>query len=421
MRSRIAAWAALLTVPLTVLSGCEPQRPAPVRVMALIQGNRGVYEPKEISLTTVRNVVSLEGAAATITGGARIIVDFNDPLFRSSSNLTDDQVAAVFIKSRGSPPRASYVERQGVLWPADFHTWNLVSTYYHYEKAFEYFQLAGVPGEELAGAPVHYFPHFAFYAAQSGTEVVQRDNAFYFSPLRSFILLPFERLQQVPLAMNYGVLAHEYSHRVFNRRVYGGRAFPEAFVRWGNSPALNILKSLDEGLADFHAYAATCHGSFGCDPRWLEDSVPSAVADVRDLSATRCMTASLRDGLLGMQNTVFIGQELDYRIGTVIAAALYQTGRATDSMDQVAKSVILAYSDDTPATPGMAQVIQASLLNPNSFSLPAMLDTILSHTGDPNIRQEMCNRFLDEVRINRAALPHCPQASFVGTRCPAFQ
>lgn len=416
------AWIAALAALSVVLSGCEPQRPAPVRVMALIQTNRGVYEPKEISLGTVRNIVSLEGPAATITGGARIIIDFSDQLISSSGgNLSDEQIGAVFVKNRGLPPRASYVEKQGVLWPADFHTWNLVSTYFHFEKSFEYFQLAGVPGEELAGSQVYYTPYFAFYASQTGSELVQRDNAFFFSPIKAFALLPFEQLQQIPLAMNYGVIAHEFSHRVFSKRVYEGRAFPQPIVAWGTSPAVNILKSLDEGLADFHAYGATCHGNFGCDPRWLEDSLPAAEADRRDISApNRCMTASLRDSLIGMDNAVFLGQGLEYAVGTLVAAALYRTGKATDAMDQVAKSVILAYSDPNAATPGMAQVIQANLLNPNNFSLPAMLDTILSHTGDPAIRQELCNHFLDELRINRLVLPHCPQASFVGVTCPAF-
>ena len=26
-----------------------------------------------------------------------------------------------------------------MLWPADFHTWNMVSAYYNFERSYEYF------------------------------------------------------------------------------------------------------------------------------------------------------------------------------------------------------------------------------------------------------------------------------------------
>src|SRR5678809_1460939 len=104
------------------LSGCGPQKQAPVRVMALIQTNQGTFAPKEISLESIGDIVALSGTAAKFIGGAKIVLDFNDPLIQATGgDLTEEQIKQVFVKSAGSPPKAAYIEKDGVLWPTDFY------------------------------------------------------------------------------------------------------------------------------------------------------------------------------------------------------------------------------------------------------------------------------------------------------------
>jgi len=138
-RGSKAAWRALpvLVAAVAMLAGCEPNKPAPVKVMALIQTNQGTFSPKEVSLESVGNVVELSGTAAKLIGGAVIVLNFNDPLISASGgNLTEEQIRQLFVRNPGAPVQASYVEKNGVLWPADFHTWNMVSMYYNFEQAF---------------------------------------------------------------------------------------------------------------------------------------------------------------------------------------------------------------------------------------------------------------------------------------------
>src|SRR6185295_16862099 len=116
-RGSSASWIAVAVV--AVVAGCEPNKTAPVKVMALIQTNQGTFAPKEISLETVSNVTELSGSAATLIGGAVIVLNFSDPLIQATGgDLTEDQIKQIFVKNPGAPVQASWIEKNGVLWPA---------------------------------------------------------------------------------------------------------------------------------------------------------------------------------------------------------------------------------------------------------------------------------------------------------------
>src|SRR5678809_1460918 len=174
------------------LSGCGPQKQAPVRVMALIQTNQGTFAPKEISLESIGDIVARSGTAAKFIGGAKIVLDFNDPLIQATGgDLTEEQIKQVFVKSAGSPPKAAYIEKDGVLWPTDFYTWDMVTMYYNFEQAFKYFQATRVDAQEIASPTVYYTPYFAF-ANGGGAEQQQKDNTLFCAPIKAFAILPWD-------------------------------------------------------------------------------------------------------------------------------------------------------------------------------------------------------------------------------------
>jgi hypothetical protein len=424
-----------LALALSVLlaAACGPNPPAPVKVMGLALSGKGVYETRQLELKTITDMVAVKGSVATLTGGARIVIDGNDPLLQTNGgNLSDAQLKQVFVKGTGLEPRASYIEKSGILWPADFHTWNMVSTYFNFEKSFEYWQgvYDGKDSSDLLGSSVYYFP--AFVLAEAGSKE-QTDNALFFSPIQAFAILPFQDLQQVPLSINVGVVGHEFSHRVFNRKVYGGKALPEPLLRWlgvnASSPGVNLLKAMDEGFADFHGYGVTCGTEFGCNPRFLISSFNEALTDDRDISRPdKCLNAQLRTAMTTLPINDFQRQGLEYRIGTVIASALYQAGnkKAGPSGTQlIAKSLLNAYSDKSAATPGFAELIAQNIEQPQNFTLPKVADTILAHISDPELKKLTCNEFLDRLQLQLecpalpcpTVLPNCPANSTPGTSC----
>lgn len=416
----------LVVILPAALAACQPATTSPARVVAMIQTTTGAYAPREVDLTTMKDAVAISGSVATFTGGARIVEDPSDPLLQTNGgNLTADQIAAVFVKAKGIPPRGSYIEQNGVLWPADFHTWNMVSAYYAFEKAFQYWQTVGVPAAESGTAEVYYFPTYINVPVSPNP---LNDNALFDSPVQAFLLLPFDdKLQQVPLAMNLGVLGHEYSHRVWNKRVYDGQNLPGPITQWTGTP-LNILKSIDEGFADWNGYGVSCNGPFGCTTRFLQPSLGASAADARDMALnTQCMTQGLWNAMTGNTGSdTFLGTGQHYHVGTVLASSLYHAAIATGQTGVIQRAVLDAYNDLNPTSPGLEQLIQQNLASPDgAVTLPAVLGTILSHLTDPELQRRMCNEFLDRfgysVGWRPSDIPNCPASSGPGqtTACCA--
>lgn len=395
------------TAALAMLASCAPDTQAPVRVRALVLNSAGQYEPQEVQLHTVTDIVTLEGSVARFMGGARVVVDGADPELQNAT--TDEALTNALLKDKGGPATASYIEKDGVLWPADFHTWNLVTAYHALERANDYFRTVGELKDSDFGGPttVYYFPEFIL--TESSKDPL-RDNAMYFPPVHALMVLPFDELQLAPLAINANVLAHEYAHRVFNQKVYGGAALPRPIQLWGGS-GFNVLKSLDEGLADYHAFGASCVGPSGCSTNVLSTSYDDAEASGRDIGKKQCLSTSLYNQMYTTNSTQFSG--LEYQVGTRVATALYEAGQASGQHKVIQKAVLAAYSDTNADTPGLAQLLNATLGDETQFTLELALASIVAHIPDDSTKLYVCNEFVDRLGAHRDTLVFyaCPQAT----------
>lgn len=397
---------------------------------ALVRNEKGAFVPQKVSLSTLKDPITVSGDAAQLIGGARILVDGSDPRLQQAQ--TEQDLIDIFVKSKGGSPRANYVEQDGVLWPTDFDTWNLVTTYYNFEQAFVYFRdVVQISSDELSGAKVYYFPSFTITSESTDPLV---DDALFYSPIQAFVILPFKSLQKVPLSMNPWVIAHEFSHRVFNKRVYDGKAFPDVFGIWGAvvpsiTPGLNLLSSLDEGLADFHAVGASCASQYGCDTRGLAASFgdDADVVSARDMSENKCLNQSLYEQLMSADINTFKKNSYEYRVGTVIASALYHaasetpSGTVGGSRVNLERAVVATYaSDGNPQHLNFNQMLKDDQSDQNKFSRAAVADAILQHVSDTTLAANLCSEFMDRLQIPRDQLPDCPGTAATHTNCPAI-
>jgi hypothetical protein len=406
---------------------CAPQTQVPTKVRALVLSSNGEYEPTEVELRTLTDIVSLEGKVARMQGDAVLRLSSSDPEVQAATS--GEALMRAMTKSEGRSVTASYItDAQGVLWPADFHSWNLVTTYYNLERAWEYFTTdLAVPQAELPQTTVHYFPEFVLADA---SDQPQLDNALFFSPLQAFLVLPFDKLQKAPLAINASILTHEYAHLVFNRRVYNGSYLPDALNRWAqdgdSTPGLNVLKALDEGIADFHAYVASCKTRFGCNARLLATSFDTTQVEARDLSKPLCMDQLTYNNLTRSSISVVPG--LEYQVGTLLASALYQSANTEAERQVLARTLVAAYSDTTSGRPGFNQLVTASLTDQSTFTLITAAKAIVRHipTGNLDLRQKVCTNFVGRLQIPLSALTgsngvsdsyDCPASTTTTTEC----
>lgn len=387
-----------------LLSSCGPNPPAPVKVMALIPSEAGTLETRQIELTTVGNVTTLKGDVVEFIGSPRVVVDANDPLQANGiENLTDQQRYDVLVKDRGSDVRGHYVSRSDVLWPADFHTWNMVTAYYNFERSYLYFNdiYDGVDPRELRPLRVMYWADVKL----NGPEALV-DNALYLSFVKSFVITPFKNEQLVPLAMNIGVIGHETAHRVFNFKVLEDQGIHPSLISWTLIP-FNFLKSLDEGLADFHGFSVTCGEAAGCRPDFLSASLSdSRTVAFRNVGRNdACMDETTRQAFQNFNNTQWIQSPELYKVGNLIAASLYQAGNRTGKLDVLQKSLILAYDDESPTNPGLRQFIKNNLNTSENFTPENVVNVIVSHVSDPDLKKELCSQFSTRLQLRCGSWP----------------
>ena len=407
---------------LVLLAACGPNSKAPVKVMALIPDEAGAFQTTQIELTTVTDIVTLKGSVVNFVGDTRVVLDADDPVQQLNggiSMMSDDQRYEVIVKSKGTDVRAHYVDRSGVLWPDDFHTWNMVSTYYNFEKSYAYFNAIydGKDPKELRPMRVFYWSD-----VELNTSTPMADNILFLSFIKSFVVAPFKKEQLIPLSMNIGVVGHETAHRVFNFKALSDEGIAPALGVW-TLEAFNLLKSLDEGLADFHGFSVTCGEPAGCRPNFLAISLSdSRTVGFRNVGrADACMDEPLRTAFLNFNQQQWIQAPELYKVGNLIAASLYQAGNKIGKLQILQKSLINAYDDESPTTPGLRQLITKNLNTPRNFTPEAVVDIIAAHVTDPELKKQVCQEFSTRMQLRCGSwpclvdgipsMPNCPSTA----------
>jgi len=414
----------LLLPSIAALCACAPNPPAPVQVMALAPNASGAYATVQVELKTVASLANLKGSVAELMGGNRVVVDPNDPLQNLNggiANMTDDQRYEVLVKDKGADVRGNFFEKSGVYWPADFHTWNMVSAYYNFERSYEYFVgvYDGVEPKELQKMRVMYWANVRLNSPDSLT-----DNALYLSFIKSFVIVPFETQELVPLAMNIGVIGHEVAHRSFNYKVLADAGIHPALTSW-NGLAFNLLKSIDEGFADFHGFGVTCGEAAGCRPNFLAVSISDQrTVEMRDVSRTdACMDENTRNALYNNPPSQWVASTDMYEVGNLWAASMYQAGNKVGDIGLMQRALHLAYDDESATTPGLRQLVNSNLNTQQAFTPEAVANTIVAHVSDPALKKELCNEFITRLQLKCGnfpcpEMPACPNTSARGNFCP---
>jgi hypothetical protein len=311
------------------------------------------------------------------------------------------------------------MDKAGVLWPADFHSWNMMTAYWNFEQALIYFTgvYDGTDTNLLLNPRVLYWGVYKNLNISDPDLQDEVDNAFYYPYVRAFVLTPFKNFDKVPLSMNLGVIGHEVAHRVFHQKASANKAVP-IWHGWDGAP-YNILQSLDEGLADYHAYGVVCRSQMGpgCTAEFLAPSFDDTTVRQRNFSRREhCMTQELRTAYTSKTKQQFTEK---YLLGTLFATALYQASHPIQQDAIMQKAVIKAMDDPSTGNPGLQQVIQANLASIQNISLEKVSDVLLAHIPDTSLRVRACSELWGRLslRLPHADVTHCPPTAQPTTDC----
>lgn len=351
-----------------LMMGCGAAPSAPVDVEVLdFDLDHDEWRLVPSTLTTVTDLDHLTGTLFDLVGAQVLAVDNLALQKLEPADVDTDQLRANVVDRPGVPVRLSY------SWQAegggrravtnDYESLAMLTVFHHVEQAWLFFR--DVVGDASAATrepcPIGFY---ATVGAKLGIAIPQlaADNAAFMPLSDSFVILRTSLLQGVPLALNRGVITHEFSHRVLHHNVFDGAAFsswvehqvidpPSSAITNPSEEQLAdfrthvLLRGFDEGCADIHAVA------FSGRPDFISDSVGGPLGEPtrlqRDLEGAFAEWADYTTLKEEYGNPPEVGQDLcsgkskdftsltwqPYCIGTVWAKTLWEAaGRSGEAL-----------------------------------------------------------------------------------------
>lgn len=286
----------------------------------------GVYGLRVFQLDGIKNLENLEGKYASFIVAPK----------RNENHLEGMSAKAHFIKSR-----------KGYLVPSDDFSAQILSLYRSFQILYKFDQLLGI--ENLNQWPRKVAVAVSVAGAKGA------NNALYEPNLDSFVFVRYTE-KQIPIAVNFGIVAHEHFHSLFQHLVLqdsslqnlnfedaektyqqnlqqkssGSPASPDRPIKanygvklTGSNTRfkdilfynLTLLKGLNEGLADAWAYLVLG------DPDFIKHSMPLYL-EARTLRAS--------------QEDVFVQKES--------IQSEVQKQRTTSESTQISERSLISYS-----------------------------------------------------------------------------
>lgn len=322
--------------------------------------DQGDYHLQVIESGTIQDASSVSGEAAKI---------YVEP------KVSDEGLS-------GTLPNARFIQTEdGVLVPSDFFTAQLIGLYLHIEKLWEMDRLIGVA--DLLVHPRKYGMKARIH--DDDQNQLRKNNAMYDDRSDSTLIMPFEGEganpnNQLPIALNAGIIAHEHFHALFDTAIgnvlhaslqkfpssknLGCHAFAENAAN--TEQAQNILptgaqlnsiekhnylvmRAINEALADVWGWLYSGDNSF------MTRSLPNH-AEARALSAKEPVgISSTQDFANDVDRQVDkLNTGLSYRLGTQIARLVFEKSHQTigieananmtrDQRLQIARSIVAVF------------------------------------------------------------------------------
>lgn len=334
------------------------------------------FKLAQVRVGTLTSLRHLEGSIGSVKAGGTIEVSTGAI---RAAGATVDGLRAAFI--RGKPERVSltWSVLDDIVYPEDFASLELLSTYYNLEKA-----RSELAGWGLAALPARPIVAHAVISDEKGLPALPAGELYY-APLATFFAPAATAQQGVPPAFNLGAVAHALAHAAVQEQVWGGA--PAAPPEQGSDlAARHVARSMTEGIADFLGVAVTD------DPLWFDHSLQQD-QDTRGLGQIRCSTPDMLAALSVDDAQVPYDP---YPLGTAIAGALWE--QASVSTKQNTARGVLAALPDLGAAAGAGPL-----------RLAGVLEALAAHSPDDQ-RANLCGLFLNRfaaVGINSSDLPSC--------------
>lgn len=166
----------------------------------------------------------------------------------------------------GTAPRARYAKSpQGFYIPLDLISSQMATIYFHLQNLIQLNE--SVDLQNITRKP---FQVGLEVRKTDRDKLYEKNNAFYDGYSDSMLFLPMNS-SELSLALNAGVIAHEFFHSIFYKKVLGQIKFTNKTIKAENIKSvkdeaelfnLTYARGLNEGLADFWGWLYTKDKNF---------------------------------------------------------------------------------------------------------------------------------------------------------------
>ncbi len=154
----------------------------------------------------------------------------------------------------GDSPQARFVKTKGGIYiPVDSISQQMATLYYHIQNLSEFSRNIGIGHNHQKPMKI------GIETRISDSDVLDKNNAFYDGKSDAMLFVPFTS-NELPIAVNSGIIAHEYFHSLFYKIVFNQSENQKTEVTTHKLQSLyneTYLRGINEGLADFWGWAYT--------------------------------------------------------------------------------------------------------------------------------------------------------------------
>lgn len=238
--------AAIWSISLAVFS-CQPQTPVSdangnLQVLVPIVGKDVDNKSSKLETVTIKNITSLKEVSGSYA-------QFYYTPGGGSGALT------------GSSPQARFIRTgDGLYVPSDSITQQMFSLYYHVQNLNDF-------NEQISPELKQTHPfQIGLQTQVSGSPATTQNNAFFDGESNALLFVPYT-LDNIPISVNSGIIAHEFFHSIFFKHVLGTfnarqQALIQASADQEHASKVyyfnqTFVRGLNEGIADYWGWLYT--------------------------------------------------------------------------------------------------------------------------------------------------------------------
>jgi len=376
-----------LTISLIAACSSPEDKPGFVKAKLFTSTSSG-YKLETVTFKTLESPEKLSSPLLELRGKAVLSVD--EDIEEKITSTNPDK----FYSSRGGVVRTDYLIKDGVVYPKTYSDMANLAIFYNFEVTYTYWiENLGLSAADFGRTTIYNNPTIKFTSDKITGAVEPKFNASFVQGIRDFWFFKESKKAEIPIKMNLAVLAHEFSHSIFdvyfaekNTDFYSMKNRDQddanSMATYG-TPYDNefLLSALNEGLADFFSWIVTGRAS-------------ELGASIASMAQTRVPPVNFK-----LSTYQSVCGDSFYCLGSLLNSALYELATAADGIEKLKLGRYVLSALKTFRLDWSAE--KADTTNSFSMDMDKFLERIVAEEPDATKKTKMCTTFkswLDSIK-----------------------